>query len=92
MVPYITSWYTKIGYQDSSRYYRKCFCVPTVHPIASKGPIEANIQRHKFPMILASIVGPVGAVGCTVGTHKTFPVVPKHTLVSKFSVTRSYEM
>ena len=33
-------------------------------------------------LILASIVGPVKAVGCTVGTQKTFPVVPRHGLVS----------
>ena len=36
-------------------------------------------------MMLASIVGPVGAIGCTVGTQKTFPVVPRHTLGSYFT-------
>ena len=33
-----------------------------------------------YVMMLAYIVGPVGAKGCTVGTQRTFPVVPRHTL------------
>ena len=33
-------------------------------------------------MMLASVLGPVEAIGWTVGTQKTFPIVPRHTLGS----------
>ena len=36
-------------------------------------------------MMLTSVVGPVEAIGCTVGTQKTFPIVPRHTLWSYLS-------
>ena len=40
-------------------------------------------------MMLASVVGLVRDVGCTVGgDKKTVPVAPRHTLVSYFSVPR----
>ena len=31
-------------------------------------------------MMLASVVGPVDAIGCIVGKQKMFPIVPRHTL------------
>ena len=47
-------------------------------------PIEkvqgASIKSGIWSMMLASIVEPIGAIGCTDGTQNTFPVVPKHTL------------
>ena len=36
-------------------------------------------------MMLASIVGPIGAIGCTEGTQKTFPLEARYTLGSYFS-------
>ena len=48
-------------------------------------------------MMKASIVGPAGSIGCTVGTQKTCPIVPRHALgtyitffCSPYSPSRSY--
>ena len=37
-------------------------------------------KRGIKAMMLASVVGPVDAIGCIVGKQKTFPIVPRHTL------------
>ena len=45
VVPYIIPWHIRSGYQGMSTYFRKRFCVPTVHPITTKSPTrEANIM------------------------------------------------
>ena len=70
-----------------SRYYRKCLCVPTVHPTPSTSPtIEAQINKH---LILNICVIDLSfscraCRGCRVHCRdaKTFPVVPRHGLVS----------
>ena len=37
-------------------------------------------KRGIKAMMLASVVGPVDAIGCIVGKQKTSPIVPRHTL------------
>ena len=77
---YITSWHTSIGYQGRSRYVfasLEYVLQPHIGPIIII-IIGANIiknlsftiQKLKCSMMLASLVGLVGAVECTVGTHK----------------------
>ena len=39
-------------------------------------------KRGICVLMLSSMVGPVKAIGCTVGTQTTLPVVPRHTLGS----------
>ena len=41
-------------------------------------------KKGDLHMMLASIVGPVGANMCTEWTQQTLPVVPRHTLGSYF--------
>ena len=47
-------------------------CFPSAYRVSQKRGIKA--------MILASVVGPVDAIGCIVGKQKTIPIVPRHTL------------
>ena len=70
-----------------SRYYRKRFCVPTVHPTPSTSPtIEAQINKHLILNIcvIDTSFSCRACRGCRVHCRdtKTFPVVPRHGLVS----------
>ena len=40
-------------------------------------------------MMKASIGGPAGAIWCTVGTQKTYPIVPRHALGTYFMLFQS---
>ena len=86
-MPFHTIWYTYTGYQAMSRYYRKRFCVPTVHPTPSTSPtIEAQINKHLILNIcvIDTSFSCRACRGCRVHCRdtKTFPVVPRHGLVS----------
>ena len=52
-----------------------CYCGYTI------GLRDAlHLKRGIWAMMLASVVGPVEAIGCTVGTQKTFSIEPRHTM------------
>ena len=42
-------------------------------------------------MMLASVEGPVGTIGCIVGTQKMFPVGPRYTLRSYLKLFMSLQ-
>ena len=64
----------------------------TTRPVTNQSKSHASCQWYRVPqkkgwlvkydsIIIASILGLVGSIECTVGTKKTFPIVTRHTLV-----------
>ena len=77
-------------------------CLVVLGPSRDHVPGRKDGTRHRVPkkkgglvkyysMMFASMLRLVGALGCTVGTQKMFPVVTRHNLVSYLSVSRGYE-
>ena len=66
---------TPPGYNN--RQHFKCLTFCTHFLVLCTGCLK---KRGIKAMMLASVVGPVDAIGCIVGKQKTFPIVPRHTL------------